>query len=154
MPRRQAPEASWTRGHHLAFYVNPRFVVERHARRDETSLTGGRVPSGQNAVDQGVGTGAITVGGVRDNSVAARGGEIEALVEEIPAPQSGSHEVPGDPEETCARLRVHPVGAVEELVEQRAEPGIIELPAGRRGEQVVAADQRDDLRDARKPLGE
>ena len=72
------------------------------------------------SVDQRVGTAPVSVGGVRGNPIAARGGEVKAFVEEIPGAEPRSHEVPGDPEETCPRLRVHPVGAVKKFVEQRA----------------------------------
>jgi hypothetical protein len=43
---------------------------------------------------------------------------------------------------------------VKELVEQRAQCRVVELPAARRGQEVVAADERDDLGDPREPLGE
>src|SRR5262245_64856417 len=88
------------------------------------------------------------------DAVAGGRGEVEALVEDVAPRQARAHEVPGEAEEGGARLSVDSAGAVEELVEERPQFGVIELTPARRGEEVVAADEGDDLGHPREPRGE
>jgi hypothetical protein len=122
----------------------------RNAGRVADRLAAG----GEDAVDERIRPAAVGIARVRRDAVAARRGEVEALVEQISAGEPGAHEVPGEPEQGRPRLGVDTVGAVEELVEQRAERRVVELATARRGQEVVAADERDDLGDPREPLGE
>ena len=65
--------------------------------------------------------------------------DLEAMI--YPCPKGGP------------RFRADPAGAVEEFVDQWAQRGVVELPPARRGQQVVAADEGDDLVGSDHPRG-
>jgi len=109
---------------------------------------------GQDPVDERVGAGPVGVPEVVVDAVARRGGEIEALVEDVASGEGRADEVPGEAEQGGPLLGPGALGAVEELVDQRPERGVVELAAARRGQEIVAADEHDDLVHPRKPRGQ
>ena len=80
--------------------------------------------------------------------------EVEAFVQEAAAGERRPDEVPRQPEERGPVLGVDAIGAVHHLVDERPEFRVVELASGGRGEEVVTADERDDLGHTRHPLGE
>src|ERR1700730_2430371 len=126
-------------------------VSSRGARLGEAARL---AAGGQDPVDQGIGAGPVGVPEMVGDAVARRGGEIEALVEDVAAREGRPDEVPGKPEQGGPLLGPGALRAVEELVDQRPERAVVELASARRGQEVVAADEHDDLVDAREPRGE
>ena len=70
---------------------------------------------GEDAVDERLRAAPVGVALVGGDAVATRGGEVEALVEQVSSGEPGAHEIPGQPEQGRPCLRVHAIGAVEEL---------------------------------------
>src|SRR5262252_10363595 len=104
----------------------------------------------QEAVDQAVGAAAIGESEVA-GQVARRGGEIEALVLLVAAGERAAGEIPGQPEDADALLGWHSLGAGQVAVDQGPQVLVRHLRGGRRGEDIVRADQAHDLVHARKP---
>src|SRR6185503_3883965 len=106
---------------------------------------------GQDPIDERVGAGPVDVPDVVDDAVAGRRREIEALVEDVPAREARADEVPREAEQRGPLLGVDALGAVQEFIDQRPERDVVELAPARGGQEVVAADEHDDLGHPREP---
>ena len=89
---------------------------------------------------------------VRDLERARARRQVEALVQLVAAGECAADEVPGEAEQPRAFPGVEPVRAAEVAVDQRPRLGSASCGRGRRREQIVRADEREDLGDAREPL--
>ena len=88
-----------------------------------------RPAGGQDAVDESIRAAAVRVAQVVVSAVARGRGQVEALVEHVAACQRGADEIPGQAEESRPLLGAGVVRAVQELVEERAQPPVLQLPA-------------------------
>src|SRR5262245_7195750 len=95
------------------------------------------------AIGRGVGLGP------REGAPAR--GEIEALVLLAAAGQRAPREIPGEAEDARTLLGADALGPMEEALDERTQGGIGELGCGRRGEEIVRAEETDDLVHAWEP---
>src|SRR5262245_20132651 len=89
--------------------------------------------------------------GVRQRVVARAGGQVEALVEFVAPGQRRADEIPREPENPRPLARGYVIGSAQELIDQVAQRGVVELVLARSCEQVVRADELDDFTNPRKP---
>src|SRR5260370_38884215 len=88
---------------------------------------------GQDPVDERVGAGPVGVPEMVVDAVACRGGEIEALVEDVASREGRADEGPREAEQGGPLRGPGALGAVEGLVAQRPKHGVVGLASARRG---------------------
>src|SRR5215469_4207048 len=89
--------------------------------------------------------------GMRECVVTRARRQVEALVEFVAPGQRAADEIPGEPENSGPIARGYVIGSAQELIDQIAQRGVVELALGRSCEQVVRTDELDYFANPRKP---